>query len=212
MSFRHFLGWLGGKTILRPMYYGALTGARSVQIHDLSVRVLFESSGIEQALGRLEAALDLIAAYSPWVLARARRANSMLLLAPYRSSGPVPGSRMILVPQSWLTKQSATWVAASLVSEFCAARLYARPCSPGTGFRRTRLLFEKKLSFARRIPNSIELVEHLTMIWDSGAYEPGHLNELRRAGLREVGAPDWLTRLLTGSRQPRSKDRPRNGV
>ena len=158
----------------------------------------------EAAFDRIAAGLELLACYQPPILARLRRdAQGILVWETESGSGVASwhyGVKLIIVDARFLFDQKTTpaKIAATLVHEATHARLDRFGYPPEKRARIEGLCFRRERAFARRLPDSHELVEEIDRqlqrdpsYWADDAHVRRVVDDLAKRGV-----PGWLIRTI----------------
>jgi len=192
------------RRIQRGVIRSLFRGATHRLIQGLPVRLVPGSFEAEAAFDRIAAGLELLACYHPPILACLRRDAQGILVWETESSSAVAswhyGVKLIIVDARFLFDRETTpaKIAATLVHESTHARLDRFGYPPEKRARIEALCFRRERAFARRLPDSHELVAEIDRqlqrdpsYWADDAHVRRVVDELAKRGV-----PGWLIRTI----------------
>jgi hypothetical protein len=199
------------RRIQRGIIRSLFRGATHRLIQGLPVRLVTGSFEAEAAFDRIASGLALLACYHPPILARLRRDAQGILVWETESSSALAawhfGVKLIIVDARFLFDRETTpaKIAATLAHEATHRRLDQFGYPPEKRARIEALCFRRERAFARRLPDSHELVAEIERqlqrdpsYWADDAHAQGVVDELAKPGV-----PGWLIqtiRRLSGRR------------
>jgi hypothetical protein len=199
------------RRIQRGIIRSLFRGATHRLIQGLPVRLVTGSFEAEAAYDRIASGLALLACYHPPILARLRRDAQGILVWETESSSALAawhfGVKLIIVDARLLFDRETTpaKIAATLAHEATHRRLDQFGYPPEKRARIEALCFRRERAFARRLPDSHELVAEIERqlqrdpsYWADDAHAQRVVDELAKRGV-----PGWLIqtiRRLSGRR------------
>jgi hypothetical protein len=199
------------RRIQRGIIRSLFRGATHRLIQGLPVRLVTGSFEAEAAFDRIASGLALLACYHPPILARLRRDAQGILVWETESSSALAawhfGVKLIIVDARFLFDRETTpaKIAATLAHEATHPRLDQFGYPPEKRARIEALCFRRERAFARRLPDSHELVAEIERqlqrdpsYWADDAHAQRVVDELAKRGV-----PGWLIqtiRRLSGRR------------
>jgi hypothetical protein len=152
-----------------------------------------------QTLERAHAALDLIRENDARRLPRIRRELRWLAFTDVPGAGYVPLLRVCRVESKEVIDQDPAWLAMIIVHEATHARLCRMGIRDGP-FQRERVeraCVREELAFARRMGGQEYYIAHIEKGLHTPWWTPAALRTRRNEGLRRLGTPSWIIRLLS---------------